>query len=326
MSYPPHTAIPGRRKRRITYRLPEKPATGLIFTSLGCTALGAGAAPPGAGIQFTDKGAKKLTNVHVVLIFWGKEWANSQLANLVTNAIQKLLAGPYMSYLAQYGVHRGSIWGTKFVTDLGDPPSPFATSNVGAFLISLLDGDSLPEPDSDWPIVYAVFMPSNVVFQGDPNVETVPLPPGTLSGVSGENSRITWRDYDLGDVDNDPGYFCWVGNGGWPPTQANVDYITTVFSHELVEICTDPNGGDGIVQVGGPPGVSQVGDVCNTWCDYVNGVKAQAYWVHNLGDPLNGTCVLPKAYSVRYTFADRQIGGRLKAPIPSLNSLITSSF
>jgi hypothetical protein len=216
-----------------------------------------------------------------------------------------------MSYLAQYGVHRGSIWGTKFVTDpdLGEPPSPFAASNVGAFLISLLDGDSLPEPDSDWPIVYAVFMPSNVSFQGAPN-------------IVGQNSYIIWNDYDLGDVDNDPVYWFWVGNGGNAPIQANVDYITTVFSHELVEICTDPTEGTGIVQVGG----GQIGDVCNTWCDYVDGVKAQAYWVHNLGDPLNGTCVLPKAYSVRYTFADRQIGGRLKAPIPSLNSLITSSF
>jgi hypothetical protein len=264
-----------------------------------------------------------------VLIFWGSEWANSQLANLVTDAIRKLLAGPYMSDLAQYGVHRGSIWGTQFVTGGGDldPPSPFATSNVGAFLISLLDGDSLPEPDSDWPLVYAVFMPSNVAFQGDKNVETVPLPPGTVSKVIGANGSIIWNDYDLGDVDNDPVHFLWVGNGGSTPSQANLDYITTVFSHELVEICTDPNGGDGIVQVGGSnPALSQIGDVCTSWCDNVRGVKAQSYWVHNLGDPLNGKCVLPQVYSVRYTFADRKIGGRLKAPIPSLNSLITSSF
>ena len=154
-----------------------------------------------------------------------------------------------MSYLARYGVRRGSVWGTKFVTN-GDPPNPFTYSDIRNFVISQLDADNLPEPDSDWRLVYAVFLPSNVSFQGDPRVEAVPLPPGTVSGVVGANSSIIWNDYDLGDVDNDPAYYLWVGNGGNAPIQANVDYVTTVFSHELVEICTDPNGGNGIVQVG----------------------------------------------------------------------------
>ena len=331
MSDQPERSTPRRGKkgkRRIRYRLPSEPTTGLAFANLGCSALGPGASPPGGSIQFTDKGAQKLTNVHVVLIFWGREWANSQLATLVTNAIQNLLAGPYMSYLTQYGVRRGSIWGTKFITN-GDPPNPFAYPNIGNFVISQLDADNLPEPDSDWPLVYAVFLPSNVAFQGDPRVETVPLPPGAVSTVVGANSSIIWNDYDLGDVDNDPAHYLWVGNGGNAPSQANVDYITTVFSHELAEICTDPNGGNGIVRVGGSSAASQIGDPCGSWCDYVRGVKAQAYWVHNLGDPLNGACVLPKFYSVRRSLAGRSIGGHLgsiQTPIPSLNALITSLF
>jgi hypothetical protein len=314
-----------RKKRRITYQLSEGP-TGVVFSGLGCSALSPGTKPPGTTIQFTDKGAQKLTNVHLVLIFWGIQWANNPLSNLITNAVQNLLAGPYMSYLAQYGVRRGSIWGTKFVTN-GDPPNPFAYSDIGNFVIGQLDADNLPEPDSDWPIVYAVMLPSNVSFQGDPRVETVPLPPGTVSGVVGANSSIIWKDYDLGDVDNDPAYYFWVGSSGSTAIQANVDYITTVLSHELVEICTDPNSGNGVVQVGGGAATSQIGDVCTSWCDYVRGVKAQSYWVHNLGDPLNGQCVLPKLYSVRYTLAGRNIGGHLgsiQSPIPSLNALITS--
>jgi hypothetical protein len=325
MLHSPQFGSLGRKKRRIRYRLADEPTTGLAFGTLGCGALSPGASPPGTTLQFTDKGAQKLTNVHVVLIFWGKEWANSQLANLVTNAVQGLLAGPYMSYLAQYGVRRGSIWGTKFVTD-GDPPNPFGYSDIGNFVINQLDVDNLPEPDSDWPIVYAVLLPSNVSFQGDPRVD----PPGTVvSNVLGANSSIIWNDYDLGDVDNDPAYYFWVGNGGNTPIQANVDYITSVLSHELVEICTDPNGGDGIVQVGGASATSQIGDPGTSWCDNVRGVKAQSYWVHNLGDPLNGQCVLPKFYSVRRTLAGRNIGGRLGSlqyPIPSLNSLIASLF
>jgi len=327
MSVQPQPRYLGRTKRRIRYRLADEPTTGIVFGADSCGALSPGASPPGTTVQFTDKGAQTLTNAHVVLIFWGREWANGQLANLVINAVRGLLAGPYMSYLAQYGVRRASIWGTKFVTN-GDPPNPFAYSDIGNFVINQLDADNLPEPDSDWPIVYAVFLPSNVSFQGDPRVD----PPGTVvSSVLGANSSIIWNDYDLGDVDNDPAYYLWVGNGGNAPTQANVDYITTLFSHELVERCTDPNGGNGIVKVGGGSATSQIGDPCFSWCDNVRGVKAQSYWVHNLGDPLNGQCVLPKLYSVRRTLAERDIGGQLlsitlQSPIPSLNSLITSRF
>lgn len=82
-------------------------------------------------------------------------------------------------------------------------------------------------------------------------------------------------------------------------------------------------------KLGGGAATSQIGDACTSWCDYVRGVKAQSYWVHNLGDPLNGKCVLPKLYSVRRTLASRNIGGRLRSlesPIPSLNCLITSLF
>ena len=322
----------GPKRRRIRYRLPEDTTPGVAFKPLNCNNAGyrADQTWPPSGTTFVDRGAQKLTHVHVQLIFWGTEWAGigKGLSGLVTNAVQSLLGGPYMTYLAQYGVHRGSLRGTTYAT-AGNPPLPFSYADVGNFIISQLDADNLPEPDSDWPIVYAVIMPSTAAFQGDPRVENLPLPPGVPSAVAGSNSSIIWNDYDLGDVDNDPAYYFWVGNNGSAATQANVDYITTVLSHELVELATDPNGGNGIVQVGGGGATSQIGDPCTGNCDYVRGVKAQAYWAHNLGDKTNGTCVLPKVYAVRRTLADRNIGGRigsLQNPIPSLNKLITSLF
>ena len=112
------------RKRNIRYNLVDEP-TGVVFGGLNCTALSR-ATPPGTTIQFSDRGAQKLRNVNVVLIFWGREWVDQRLANLVTNAVQNLLAGPYMSYLAQYGVRRGSLWGVIFAT-AGDPPTPLPT-------------------------------------------------------------------------------------------------------------------------------------------------------------------------------------------------------
>lgn len=324
----PSNRIPrAGKKRHLVYRPAAEPTTGVAFTALNCSPTGAGGAP---GTVFADKGAQKFTHVHVLLIFVGNQWAGNPLAAQVTNSVQNLLAGPYMSYLVQYGVHRGSLLGTRFFT-FGDPPNPFSYSDVSDIIIHLLDADKLPEPDSDWPILYCVIMPPNVAFQGDSRFDTLPLPPGTLSAVAGANSSIIWNDYDLGDVDNDPAHYAWTGNDG------TVDYITTVLSHELAEACTDPNGGDGIVQVSPPPpstgGAAQIGDPCTGFCDFVRGVKVQSYWSQldsgNPGIQSRGGCVVPKLYSVRRTLADRNINGRISslgAPIPSLNKLITSLF
>jgi hypothetical protein len=95
----------------------------------------------------------------------------------------------------------------------------------------------------------------------------------------------------------------------------------TVFYHELVEVVTDPNGGDGIVQVA-PPGVTanQIGDIGTSWCDYVHGGRAQSYW--SIAD---NALVLPKMYSVRRTLAGKSIGGKLPHT-PSANAWIAGQF
>jgi hypothetical protein len=44
---------------------------------------------------------------------------------------------------------------------------------------------------------------------------------------AGANSPITWNDFYLGDVDNDPAHYAWVGSIGSAAVQVNVDYIVT---------------------------------------------------------------------------------------------------
>jgi hypothetical protein len=299
-------------------------STGLAFAGTGCAPIGnlinpnvTGTAPP-AGTTFTPGPAQKLTNVHVQLILWGAWWAGNLLATQVTNALKNLLAGPYMTYLAQYGVRRGDLRGVTFATD--SEPGTFSFGSVGDFITGLLDDDRLPEPDDGWPIVYAVIMPVNSAYQGDSRTETVPLPAGTVSQVNGENGFVTWNDLDFLDVDNDPAYYLWVGNDG------TLDFITTVLSHELAELATDPNGGDGVRRAGCTGGSCQIADVgivCQNWCDYVRGVRAQAYW-----SQLDGNGVLPTMYSVRRTLAGAgmSIGGKVPRPTPSMNAWVTAIF
>jgi hypothetical protein len=221
-----------------------------------------------------------------------------------------------MSYLEQYGIHRGNVRG---VTMWGDSePGVFSSSSVVAFVNGLLDAGRLPEPDEGWPIVYAVIMPINSAFAGAAPPDSLPLTGGAVSRVSGENFQFIWNDFEPGDVDNDPAYCLWAGNDG------TLDFITTVVSHELAEIASDPNGGDGIQKIGCTGASCQIGDVatvCQGWCDYVRGVKAQAYW-----SQLDGNGVLPTMYSVRRTLFGKSIGGKIPRPNASMNAWITSQF
>lgn len=275
-----------------------------------------GGSPVPAGTAFVAGPGKTLTHPHVSLIFWGGWWAGNPLANQVVTTVTGLLAGPYMSYLAQYGVHRGDVHGTTYVTDR-EPGNAFTAKDVGKLVLDLLEADQLPEPDDNWPNIYAVLLPANSAYAGQAPFDPQPLPPGTVSSITGTNFHVTWHDYDLGDVDNDPAFCLWVGNDG------TLDYLMTTFAHELVELVTDPNGGDGVVQVA-PPAVgsaNQIGDVGTAWCDHVpNGGRAQAYW--SIAD---SALVLPKMYSVRRTLAGKNIGGKLPHT-PSAKAWIAQQF
>jgi hypothetical protein len=302
-------------KTRRYEALPEP--TALSFVAAGCSPIGnlinpnvTGAAPP-VGTAFSSGSGKKLTNIHVQLIFWGAWWNNNPLASQVENALKNLLAGPYMTYLAQYGVRRGNVKGVTFAGD--SEPGTFTFQSVTKLVVDLLDDDRLPEPDDEWPIIYAVIMPANSAVQGPA--------PGVLSNVNGANGAVIWNDFEPGDVDNDPAYCLWAGNDG---TAKALDYITTVLSHELAELATDPNGGDGVRQINCGGSSCQIGDpatVCQNWCDFVRGVKAQAYW-----SQLDGNGVLPTMYSLKRTLFGKSISGKIPRPMPSMNAWITSQF
>ena len=80
----------------------EEPATnaGVVISVQPREALGRA----GGAVSFVDNGGLVLSNVHVQLIFWGLAWAQNPTPSIgdVTNAVQKILAGPYMSALNQY--------------------------------------------------------------------------------------------------------------------------------------------------------------------------------------------------------------------------------
>ena len=82
----------------------------------------------------TDGGGKVLTNVEVILVFWGKFWSStpppSPTADQYKTAIEGILTGPYMGGLRQYrGVGQGTLIYTD-INDSSDPNNPYSDSDV----------------------------------------------------------------------------------------------------------------------------------------------------------------------------------------------------
>jgi hypothetical protein len=109
-------------------------------------------------------------------------------------------------------------------------------------------------------------MPSTTRFAG-----------GSATGL---HTRIVWSDYDLFDVDNDQTHFAWVQYGG-------LDAMTTVFSHELAEAVTDPEGNAIQIAPASSTNWNEIGDVCSSTLN-VDGVVVQSYW-----SALDNACVVP---------------------------------
>ncbi len=226
-------------------------------------------APPGGGVtpSFSDHGGAVIPNVHLVLIFWGVGW-NATTANptmgAVTDAVINILTGPYMNSLSQYrGVDSGHLQASVLVSEAvssspATPPNNFNNGDVQTLLVNLIAAGRLPDPSTDAQLLYIVMLP----------------PGASQPGLLGEHTYFSYSGNNL--------HYGWVANG------SSLDSVTWVFSHELVESVTDPEGtaitGTGCNQ----GGWCEIGDVCTANNTRVNGVLVQRYW-----SQFDQQCVVP---------------------------------
>lgn len=224
--------------------------------------LGAGGTP-----SFSDHGGVIIPQVHLYLIFWGSAWnAAGAVPSMgqVTDAVINILTGPYMASLHQYrGINSGYLEGTVLVsTAVGNSPATpsanFNNNDVANLLTNLISAGRLPDPSTDSELLYMVMLPPGV----------------SQPGLLGEHTYYNHNGTNL--------HFGWVANGG------SLTTVTWVFSHELVESVTDPEGtaitGTGCNQ----GGWCEIGDVCTGNTAVINGVTVQRYW-----SQVDGQCVVP---------------------------------
>jgi len=93
---------------------------------------------PSSPVTLTDNGGPVLTNVEVVVIFWGSYWASTSAPPAVSadtyyQCFTGIVTGPYMTGMEQYrGVGPGTMLG-QFVNTT-DPPNPYTNNDVETML------------------------------------------------------------------------------------------------------------------------------------------------------------------------------------------------
>ncbi|HEV2977502.1 MAG TPA: hypothetical protein VG425_07930 [Casimicrobiaceae bacterium] len=239
--------------------------------------------PSGGDIEFspdfvvtstTDGGGHLLTNVEVILCFWGSFWSQtpppSPSSADYQAAIEGIVTGSYMVSLGQYrGVGPGTVIYTA-INASTDPANGYTDADVVAMLRTQLQTTAMPAPAAGHNRLYAVILPTGIT--------------NTLSQYGGQHQSFSYNGVT--------GYYAWVENTG---SLTGAGCVTKIFSHELVEACTNPNtdtSNDGILVNGGPVGEDEIGDACNNQFATVNvnGIECtvQAYW-----SKTDNVCMLP---------------------------------
>jgi hypothetical protein len=219
--------------------------------------------------QKSDGGV--MANGMLELIFWGTAWEGpiSPSMDAVIAAAERIIASPYLSELAQYGFKSVTLRGGLLVAN--DPPrSTYTDDDIRKLISDLGDQGALSEVDElEGRMLYIVFAPPGIPYS-DP-------------ADAGAHTDVVEMDFLNADFDMSP--------FGWVNYSANLSSITCTFSHELVELITDPfpNLGPAWHMNRTINGGNELGDACNNSCAIVDGIFVQAYWSER-----QKACIIPR--------------------------------
>lgn len=242
------------------------------------------------GPQFLAKGTGPFMSVaHIHLIFWGAEWVGAAppvdpLA--VRAAVGGICGSAYMDAAYDYGNSGPVAWKTFYMQSATEPPAKFPDSSVSSLLTTLFARNLVPLPDSENQIdqFYVVFMPSTAT--------------SATAGAGGKHKFFNWTNPATNK--STKVRYAWVLNN------SSIDFVTAVFSHELVEAYTDPEGTYIQIQPGNANNWNEVGDICSS-VGYVDGIAVQAYWSQK-----DQACVIPYYVDHGFPHGVPPAGARLK--------------
>jgi hypothetical protein len=218
---------------------------------------GPGIAGPGTTVSFGGNGV--IMSARVALLFYGSAWKDVSFnpnAGTILTAVRTILASPYCDVLADYQCN-GAMNSAAWNRIINNPPgNPFDGDDCGGVADDLIDNFYSNFPTYNRPNFFAFFLPPGVSLE--------------KGGINGAHSidgstRYSWQLY------------------------GSLDFITTTFSHELVEAMTDPDGDGWQVDPRDDSNWNEIADVCGNTSARINGVAAAAYFSTS-----NKACVVPQ--------------------------------
>ena len=277
------TIVAASEALEIEMDLSKLPITGTLKTS-EYVLRGSPEAQPSAGASpsadpckppvtaLGDYKGKLLQHARVALIFWGSEWTQSPppspTSEDIASAVYRIVSGFYMTKLTQY---RQIAQATLIATDLNtsDPPVSFTDQNVEDMIQARVAAGKVPSPASGTDLLYAVILPQSV---------------GGTSPASSDHAAIGYHGFFT--VSGNKAYWLWANN---PGSLTKSQSATSIFSHELIEACSDAEGLGIRVQndLGTGP---EIGDPCLNCWEMADGFTVQAYW-----SAADQRCVTPLA-------------------------------
>jgi hypothetical protein len=212
------------------------------------------------GVKFLDHHGKVLRAIQLIPIYWGSTWtavrAPNPTADQITTATRTMLAGSYLTGLAQYrGIGHGFLRGSAVITT-SDPPGRFTEKQVRSFLDRQLDAGTVPQPDPDNQTLYVVVMPTGTISAGN--------------GFDGEHNYYTHHGRRI--------HYAWTAKSG------RLDSATRILSHEIVEAATDPEGTgfSGVAGTCDQDGWCEIADACST-TSILDSITVWSYWSNEAG-------------------------------------------
>lgn len=230
-----------------------------------------------------------IQNVHVQLILWGSYWEGSNpnpSVEAIRVAISSIVTGTYMSSLSQYSspspyqyIGTGVLYGTTLVTSAvntpnpspADPPNPFSEHDITTLVSNLIYTNEVVSPSepgaADNQVLYCVILPPTWTYKDNANFI------GLHSSYVYYAPPLYWHIVR----------YAWVTQG----PVGSLDAITSIFSHELAEACSDPDGTGWFLDPG--PDQNEIGDLCpGVFNRLANGVLLQGYFSNS-----DNGCVVP---------------------------------
>ena len=254
-----------------------------------------------------DQGGPILERAKVVLTFRGAGWLTGSISSSdVLRAFNAVLASPYLSHLVQYrGIRRAeivlTIEDTRNLGTLGPDPRKFVAGDI--WLVRDEDIKNVARvalrtrpPENNEEVFYLT-----VVSQDPIPIVVEKVNASGYHDTFDENGRTVLYGVLLHQ------------------SASRLDeawhYLPSVFTHELVEACTDPDVKSGFI-------LNTVGELCDMNEERVvelpgleHEIKLSVYW-----SELERKPVAPTTYSLRVA-----LGKRPSDSIPSTKALIQQS-